>query len=170
MWGNPLYYGINVENGFLVLIIIFKGNLMTSRLKEYTPDLFFNTLNEAVIFQKKKMIFMGMLFSKAENIVSEIKQLAEKDPKNRNLQIWILNHIASILQRLNRKNEALEIQKINYSLNPDDLLILIAMSEIYFKNGNFKKAKEFCEKILKKEMKNSEALKMLSQIEKLVLK
>jgi len=166
MWGNPLYYGINVENGFLVLIIIFKGNLITSRLKEYTPDLFFNPLNEAVIFQEKKMIFMGMLFNKTENIVSEIKQLAEKDPKNRNLQIWILNHIAFILERLDRKDEALGIQKINYSLNPDDLSILISMSKICFENENPKKAKEFCKKILMKEPKNKKALKMLSKIEK----
>ncbi|GAG39276.1 unnamed protein product, partial [marine sediment metagenome] len=33
-------------------------------------------------------------------------------------------------------------------------------------NENFKKAKEFCEKILKKESKNTKALNMLSKIEK----
>jgi len=165
-WGDPVYIGIGLEFGYLIHIWAWAGARIVLDLKEYSPGVFFLPSNDVVTFKNNKMIFGPYLTTRVENIVKEIKQIAEKDPNNRNFQIWILNHLVFILQRLNRKDEALEIQKINYSLNPDDLSILISMSEIYFKNENFKKAKEFCEKILMKEPENKEALKMLSKIEK----
>jgi len=164
-WGVPIYLGIGLEFGYLIHIYAWSGARIVMDLQEYSHGVFFLPGNEAVIFKDNKMIFTAFVSTRVENIVSEIKQLAETDPNNRNLQVWILNHIVFILLRLDREDEALEIQKINYSLNPDDLSILISMSGLHFENENFKKAKEFCEKILKKESKNTEALKILSQIE-----
>ncbi|MHA2197024.1 MAG: serine hydrolase domain-containing protein, partial [Promethearchaeota archaeon] len=69
--GNPLYFGINIKNGYLVM-----KRLVTGKLKEYTPNIFFNPLNEAVIFKKNTMIFMGSLFKKVDNIASKLKKLA----------------------------------------------------------------------------------------------
>jgi CubicO group peptidase (beta-lactamase class C family) len=165
-YGIPIYLGIGLEFGYLIHIYAWSGARIVMDLQEYSPGVFFLPGNEAVIFKDNKMIFAPHISTRVENIVSEIKHLAEKDPMNRNLQIWILNHIIFILQRLNRKDEALEIQKINYSLNPDDISILISMSELYYENENFKEAKKFCEKILKRESKNTKALDMLSKIEK----
>ncbi|MHA2038723.1 MAG: serine hydrolase [Promethearchaeota archaeon] len=165
-YGNPFYIGIGLEFGYLIHIYAWSGARIVMDLQEYSPGVLFLPGNEAVIFKDNKMIFTAFITTRVENIVNEIKQLAEKDPNDRNLQIWVLNHIVFILQRLNRKDEALEIQKINYSLNPDDIPILISLSELYYKNENFKEVKEFCEKILKKESKNTKALDLLSKIEK----
>lgn len=169
-YGNPGYYGITIENGYLVFISIFNRNLNTSKLKEYAPDIFFNPVNEVVLFEKNTMKFMGTLLQKTENIVSELKKLAETDSNNRDLEMGSLKVLSLILKPMNRTEESLEIQELIYKLYPDDFQILEFLSLSYFEKKDFKRAKEFCEKILKKESRNTKALRMMSQIEKLAAK
>jgi hypothetical protein len=94
--------------------------LVTGKLKEYTPNIFFNPLNEAVIFKKNTMIFMGSLFKKVDNIASKLKKLAEIEPNNRDLQAFDLRYLSLILKSMNREKVSLEIQELAHKLYPDD--------------------------------------------------
>ncbi|MFX0114457.1 MAG: serine hydrolase domain-containing protein [Candidatus Hodarchaeota archaeon] len=79
---------------------------------EGDPKTFFTIIGEAVVFGKGYVYNGNAKSTRVDDIVSEITALAEKEPKHRHLQGWILEQIVNGLIYLNRNKEAKKINHI----------------------------------------------------------
>ncbi len=79
---------------------------------EGDPKTFFTIIGEAVVFGKGYVYNGNVKSTRVDDIVSEVTELAEKEPKHRQLQGWILDQIVNGLKYLNRGEEVKKIIQV----------------------------------------------------------